>query len=237
MPKLFEQWRGFAPALNYVQNPYRASTQSRRHTPAWTASGNLTWMQSSHLWNFGGSLTQVNSWQQSVGSAVFPAISFAMATNDPANTGNTSLFDQTNFPNSTTTNRSDAGALYAVLTGRVSSITRSVALDETTGRYAHVGSVDRNRQREFALYLQDSWRARKGFMLNYGVRWDVQFPFINLNGTYSRVGYEGVWGLSGVGNLFKPGVLTGKVPQFFKVEPGQYFPKRLSFPLTLACFP
>jgi hypothetical protein len=222
VPKLFEQWRGFAPTLNYVQSPFRSSSQSRRHTPAWTASGNLTWAQSAHLWNFGGSWTQVNSWQQSLGSAVFPAISFAMATGDPANTGNTSLFDQVNFPNSTATNRSDAAALYAMLTGRVSTITRSVALDENSRRYAHVGSVDRNRQREFAVYLQDSWRVRKGFTVNYGVRWDVQFPFSNLNGTYSRVGYEGVWGLSGVGNLFKPGVLTGVVPQFFRAEPGQH---------------
>ncbi|MGH9719258.1 MAG: carboxypeptidase regulatory-like domain-containing protein, partial [Bryobacteraceae bacterium] len=222
VPKLFEQWRGYATTLNYVQNPFRSSSQSRRHTPAWTGNANLTWLQSSHLWNIGGSWTQVNSWQQSVGSAVFPAISFAMAANDPANTGATSLFDTANFPNSTTTNRSDAAALYAMLTGRVSTITRSVALDENSRQYAHVGSVDRNRQREFALYLQDAWRVRRGFTLNYGVRWDVQFPFANLNGTYSRVGYEGVWGLSGAGNLFQPGVLTGTVPQFFQAQPGQH---------------
>jgi hypothetical protein len=53
------------------------------------------------------------------------------------------------------------------------------------------------------------------------VRWDVQFPFVNLNGAYSRVGIEGVWGLSGVGNLFNPGVMTGKAPQFMAVTPGE----------------
>ncbi len=221
--KLFEQWRGYAPTLNYIQSPFRASGQSRRHTPVWIGNVNLSWSKDSHLWNFGGSWTQVNSWQQSIGSALVPGISFAMAANDPANTGSTSLFDTANFPNSTTANRSDAASLYAMLTARVSTITRSLALDEETRRYAHVGSVDRNRQREIAFYVQDSWRVRQGFTLNYGVRWDVQFPFINLNGTYTRPGYEGVWGASGVGNLFRPGVLTGSAPQFFAAEPGQHF--------------
>jgi hypothetical protein len=225
VPKLYEQWRGYAPILGtgpYFNNPYRSATQSRRNTPVWTAGENLTWARDSHLWNFGGSFTQVNSWQQSLGSAVIPTITFAPAANDPVNTGATSLFDTVNFPNSTPANRGDAAALYAVLTGRVSAITRSLALDEETRRYAHVGSVDRNRQREFALYLQDSWRLRPGFTLNYGARWDVQFPFTNLNGTYTRVGYEGLWGMSGVGNLFRPGARVGSVPQFFQAEPGQH---------------
>ena len=222
VPKLFEQWGGYAPTLNYVQNPFRTSTQSRRHTPVWTAAGNLTWSRESHLWNFGGNWTQVNSWQQSQGSAVIPGLNFAMAADDPANTGATSLFDQVNFPNSTAANRGDAAALYAMLTGRISSITRSVVVDEETRRYTHTSSVDRNRQRELALYLQDSWRVRPGLTLNYGARWDVQFPFTNLNGTYTRVGYEGVWGLSGVGNLFRPGVIAGQEPRFFQAEPGQH---------------
>ncbi|MGH7461367.1 MAG: TonB-dependent receptor domain-containing protein, partial [Longimicrobiales bacterium] len=225
VPRLFEQWRGYAFTFGdpqaYVQNPQRASSQSRRHTPVYTGNANLTWSRASHLWNLGGTWSLVKSWQQSLGSAVFPSVTLAMAANDPANTGNTSLFVTGNFPNSTTANRDDAAALYALLTGRIFSITRSVALGED-GRYAHIGSVDRNRQREFALYAQDAWRVRPGFTLNYGLRWDVQFPFYNQSGTYTRVGYEGLWGLSGVGNLFAPGVLTGQAPQFFQAEPGQY---------------
>jgi len=221
VPTLFEQWRGYALTFNYLQNPQRTSSQSRRHTPVYSGNANVAWSRDSHLWNFGGSVSLVKSWQQSLGSAVFPSLSFAMAANDPANTGTTSLFDTVNFPNSSTANRSDAAAMYALLTGRISAITRSVALGED-GRYAHIGSVDRNRQRELALYLQDAWRVRTGFTLNYGVRWDVQFPFYNVSGTYSRVGYEGVWGLSGPGNLFLPGVMTGQVPQFTQAKPGQY---------------
>jgi hypothetical protein len=228
-PRLLEQWRGYginfndtANTIGWIQSPHRGNSpsQSRRHTPVYTLSADLAWSHNSHLWNFGGMLSTVKSWQESLGSAVFPLAQFSMVTNDPANTGATSLFDTTNFPNSTAAIRADAATLFALLSGRVSQFTRSVALDET-GRYSHTGSIDRNRQREFAVFAQDSWKMLPSLTLNYGTRWDVQFPFYNVSGTYSRVG-EGVWGISGVGNLFRPGVMTGVVPEFTQAKPGQY---------------
>ncbi len=222
VPALFSQWNGYAPTLNYVTNPFNSSTQSRRNTPARTVNDNLNWAQGSHLLNFGGTFTQVNSWQSSQGSALVPGVSFALATGDPANTGATSLFTAANFPNSTSTDLSNAGSLYALLTGRVSTFTRSVAEDEKTHQYRAGPLVDRNRQREFGLYLQDSYRFKPSLTINYGVRWDVQFPFVNLNSTYSYAGGPaGLYGVSGAGNLFKPGVLTGSIPQFLPVTSEQ----------------
>jgi len=220
-PPLFARWRGYAPVFNYTTSPYNRRTQSRRHTPVWTGNANLTWSRDSHLLNFGGTFTNVYSWQQSIGLQTVPTITFSMAANDPANTGNTSLFTAANFPNSTAANRSDAAAHYALLTGRVSTIGRSVSLDEKTKTYGPFAATDRNRQREFATYFQDSWRVRPGFTFNYGLRWDLQLPFVNLNETYTRVGIEGLYGVSGVGNLFLPGVLQGREPQFFPVESSQ----------------
>ena len=219
-PALFSQWKGYVPSIGYVQNPYRASSQSRRNTPTMTISDNLSWGKSAHLLNFGFSFTQIKSWQQSLGNAVFQSATFGVAANDPINTGATGIFDTVNFPNSSTTNRSDAAAMYAMLTGRVSSIGRSVTLDENNLNYAHTGSVDRNHMRETALYFQDSWRWKANVTVNYGVRWDTQFPLVNENGTYTRVGIEGLYGVSGVGNMFMPGTLTGKVPAFQQVAPG-----------------
>ncbi len=221
VPALFAQWKGYAPTLNFVTSPFNGSTQSRRHTPLWQGNANLTWYRSSHLFNFGGSFTHVYSWQQAVGAQRIPTVNFSLAANDPANTGATSLFTTGNFPNSTPGNRSDAAAMYAMLTGRVGSIGRSVSLDEKTRTYGPNPSTDRNRQREFAIYYQDSWRMRPGLTWNYGVRWDLQLPFVNLNETYTRVGIEGLYGISGVGNLFRPGVLTGSIPQFLPVESTQ----------------
>src|SRR5215831_19330356 len=42
-PALFSQWKGYAPTMNYVTSPFRASSQSRRNTPVTTFTDSLTW--------------------------------------------------------------------------------------------------------------------------------------------------------------------------------------------------
>jgi outer membrane receptor protein involved in Fe transport len=104
--------------------------------------------------------------------------------------------------------------MYALLTGRVSTITRSVALGEETLGYGAFPRVDRNRQREYGLFAQDTWRIRPGLTLTLGVRYERQGAFENLSGIYTRVGYEGLFGISGVGNLFNPKASGGVTPVF-----------------------
>src|SRR5262249_46678252 len=107
------------------------------------------------------------------------------------------------------------------LTGRVTSINANARLDEKTGQYDYLGvGVQRGRQREMGIFAQDSWRARPSLTLNYGVRWEVQFPFTSLNNSYSTTTIADLFGVSGVGNLFKPGTLTGKVPEFVQFKEG-----------------
>ena len=159
---------------------------------------NLTWSRAAHLLNFGGSFTQVNTWTTAANGTQFvPTINFSLAANDPVNTGATNLFTTTNFPGSTPTNLSDAGAIYALLTGRVSSISRSVVLDDQTKTYGQFQPDVFNYQREIGLYVQDSWRIHPRLTINYGVRYDRQNPPVNQNGVYTRPGYAGVWGVSG----------------------------------------
>ena len=87
-----------------------------------------------HLLNFGGSFTQVNTWTTSVnGTQIIPTIAFGVATGDPIITGATNMFTAANFPGASATDmQTNAPALYALLTGRVSAINRSVVLDEET---------------------------------------------------------------------------------------------------------
>jgi hypothetical protein len=218
----FNQWNGYAPNLTYVQRPYRSTGQTRRNTPLKQGNANLTWLHGSHQLNFGGSFTQVNTWNTSSnGTQFIPVVNFGIATGDPIITGSTNIFTAANFPGATVADmQTNAPALYALLTGRISSINRSVILDDETRKYGQFPPVVRNLQRQFGIYIQDSWRITSRLTFNYGVRWDRQNPPTNLNGVYTRPGYEGVWGVSGVGNLFAPGVLTGSAPQFNLVEPG-----------------
>jgi hypothetical protein len=222
-PGDFAQWRGYAPTFGFTTNPFRTTGQTRRNTPLKQGNVNLTYSMSAHLLNFGGSFTQVNSWTTSVnGTQIIPTIAFGVVAGDPIITGSTSIFTAANFPGANTTDmQTNAPALYALLTGRVSAINRSVVSDEKTKQYGPNQPIVRNQQREFGLYFQDSWRMHPRLTLNYGVRWDRQNPPLNLNDVYTRSGYEGVWGISGVGNLFKPGVLTGQAPSYRAITSGE----------------
>ena len=74
--------------------------------------------------------------------------------------------------------------------------------------------------REFASYVQDTWRATPKSHPDSGLRWDRQGAVQNLDNLYTRPGFAGLFGVSGVGNLFKPGVLAGSAPVFSLVPPG-----------------
>ena len=223
-PGDFSQWNGYGPVFGFgLTNPYRTTGQTRRNTPLKQGNGNLTWSKGAHLFNFGGSFTQVNSWTTSVnGTQIIPTVSFGVATGDPIITGSTNIFTAANFPGASATDmQTNAPALYALLTGRVSAINRSVVADEATRQYGPNQPVVRNHQREFGLYYQDSFRVHPRLTVNYGVRWDRQNPPVNLNNVYSRPGYAGVWGVSGIGNLFSPGTLSGQVPVYNATAPGE----------------
>jgi carboxypeptidase family protein len=227
-PALFSQWNGYAITMTqpasttaYLTTPYNGSSQSRRNSPVKQLNANLTWVKGSHVLNFGGGYTQINLYQLNTGTQIIPSMRFVVATGDPINTGNTGIFNTTNFPNSTPAQQGDAAALYSALTGRVGNIGRSVSLSEESKQYEQVPSIDRDRQREFALFVQDNWRLLPNFALTLGARWDVQMPFENLSGIYTTTGgTAGAYGVSGVGNLFKPNVLTGRAPQFDILQPG-----------------
>ncbi|HEV8146655.1 MAG TPA: carboxypeptidase-like regulatory domain-containing protein [Bryobacteraceae bacterium] len=214
-PALFAPYRGYSTAFGgtYFSSPQNATSTSRRNSPVKQFSDNFTWAKGTHTINFGGSFTQINLYQQTIGRETIPGLTLNVVTGDPVNTGTTSLFTQANFPTATPTQLSEAATLYAIVTGRVSSLTRSLVLDEKTKQYTgganSPGAIDRARQREFAFFVQDGWRATRNVTLNYGLRWDVQLPFVNPNGIYTTSGIEGAYGISGVGNLFKPGTLTG----------------------------
>jgi hypothetical protein len=231
-PGDFAQWNGYAPIFSttncnasttFVTCPYRTTGQTRRNTPLKQGNGNLTWSKGSHLFNFGGSFTQVNSWTTSInGTQIIPTVNFGVVAGDPIITGSTNIFTAQNFPGASATDmQTNAPALYAILTGRVSGINRSVVADEDSKQYGAFQPVVRNHQREFGLYYQDSFRVHPRLTVNYGVRWDRQNPPVNLDNVYSRPGYAGVWGVSGIGNLFMPGTLTGQVPVYNATAPGE----------------
>ena len=202
----------FAPGGNTLSSPASGSSSSRNHAPASVLLDNLSWVRGNHSLNFGVDYARYHSYSFSI-SRVVPAITFANNSNDPAST----MFVAANFPGASATDLTNAGNLYALLTGRVSAITASAFTSETTGKYTYLGDfTQRAQQKTLGFYAQDAWRFRPNLTINAGLRYELQMPWVVLNSNYTQVdgGYNGVWGVSGPGNLFKPGTLSGSVTQF-----------------------
>ena len=107
-------------------------------------------------------------------NAVTP-ITLGFDTNtDPA----AGLFNATNFPSATANQLNEARALYAILTGRVTSIPGTARLDSATGKYVFLGDLARkSQQSSFSAFISDQWRATPTLTISGGVRWDLHNPF------------------------------------------------------------
>jgi hypothetical protein len=231
-PGLFSLWGGYAvTGGTYLGNQplgtgafYNRRSTSRRNTPTKGINENLTFLTGAHTLNFGGSFLRINSYTSAASTQVVPQVVFGLATGDPINTGSTSIFTNTGanptFPGANTTQLGDARALYAYLTGRVSSIARSASLN-SDGKYVFDSFNEYNHQNEWAFYVQDSWKVRPSLTVNAGLRWEFEPSAVNDNGVYTRTGYDGIFGVSGADNIFRPGVMPGEPTQFRLLGKGE----------------
>jgi hypothetical protein len=213
-------FQNFSPGGNTLTNPSPSTTasSSRNHAPANIISDNLSWVLGNHSLSFGGEYARYHSYAFSI-ARVIPRIDFGIDSADPAN----GLFNTTNFPGASSTDLTNARNLYGLLMGRVTAITASAFTNEDTGKYKYLGDfIQRVQQKTLGFYGQDSWRLRSNLTINAGLRWELQEPFTVLNDNYTQVqgGYNGVWGISGVNNLFKPGTTPGTPTAFVPFPKG-----------------
>jgi hypothetical protein len=221
----FADMDGYALDLSGLATEWFTTTSpSWRAAPTINVDESITWQKGTHNFNFGGGYIRSSAWENA--QQVVPTVGLGFnASDDPADF----LFSSANFPGASSGQRNNARAVYAMLTGRVSSITGQAALDPATNEYVAQGPRRREGYLQvFSAFAQDSWRATPTLTINYGVRWDLQTPFVPLNDTMSAVTFESVCGMSGLGdggtyskcNFFSPGTDTGVVPEFVQYESG-----------------
>ena len=189
--------------------------------PLFNASDNVTWQKGAHTVSFGFSFFREQDHYYN-SPAGFPFVHMGIDANDPAAAVFTNYFG-TNFPNASANDLAHAENMYATLVGRISGVDPGGAgfpLDPKTKQYStSVGAYFLDElQHGTGLFIQDAWRARPHLTINVGLRWDFTSPSKDLTVGYHSADNVGIWGPSGIGNIFNPGSLTsdpsGLNPQY-----------------------
>lgn len=205
-----------------LTSPGPAPSPQSRNANSLLVEDTLTWLKGKHSVSMGGSFTQYDIWAKN--ALLVPRVNFGIVTTDPAN----SLFTTANFPGASGTQLTGAANLYALLVGRISSITADARLNEATNKYEFVGvGRQAGRLRENGVFVQDAWRVRPNLTVNAGIRYDVQLPFYALNSLYSFATIDDFCGVSGKAsdnscNLFQAGVMPGTKPTFKQLTAGTH---------------
>lgn len=203
-----------------LTNPAAGPAPQSRNASNLTIENTVTWLRGSHSLSMGGAWSQFDLLAKN--SALVPTINLGVVQGDPAE----GVFTAANLPGANSTQINNARQLYAILTGRVSGVNGDARLDEATNQYSYMGTgTQRARMRETGLFVQDAWRVKPTLTVNLGLRYELQFPFTPGNDSYSTATIADLCGISGVNaqggcNLFQPGVLSGKRPEFVQFNQG-----------------
>jgi len=196
--------------------------------PLFNLADNVNWLHGAHTFNLGASFyrEQDHYWNPPAG---FPVIQLGSDPSDPATSifANSALLQSAGNYNAVL---GDAENLYATLVGRIQNVTGTFALDPKTKQYFnHVGAYNLDElQKAWGLFFQDSWRFKPTLTFNYGLRWDFTGDDHDLTSAYHSADPVGVYGPSGVGNIFKPGTLTGDPNPSYTASSHQYQPWNVS---------
>jgi len=222
-PAMFENQGGYGLSLGFgLTNAASggARAPSQRNTRNWTIDNTFSWLKGSHSLSFGANFTRIVDWADNWDNV--PAVNLGFnTTNDPAE----GMFTAANFPGSSATDRTNARALYALLTGRVSQISGTGRLNEAGTEYIYNGhAIRRERMDDYSFYAQDQWRWKPTLTITAGLRYQFQLPMQPINSVMSGTNAESACGPSGFGtapygifcNAFNPGSLLnpGVVPAY-----------------------
>ena len=209
---------GITVAASGITGATATTGPSTRYTPNYVFENTLTWLKGKHTISTGGTFTYTKT--ENWNDTVVPTLNFGTSSLDPAY--NMLTTTSGNFPGGISdTQAGYARNLYGVLTGRVTSVIGTAYLNQG-GQYEYLG--DRWQlvsQKELGLFISDSWRMKPNLTLTGGVRYELQLPFQADGTSYARlVDWQQVYGITGAGNLFKPGTLSGAAPSLEQLPKG-----------------
>lgn len=224
-PGDYDYSRGYSLGLDTagITTPYSRNSYSDRNTPTYDLTDNVTWIKGSHSIGFGGQYKLIRAESSSIGRIV-PSVVFGLdsATGSP-DAPLIAMFSGTTIPGASSGQLTTARNIYATLVGHITGYTSTAWLTEG-GTYVENASQSKlAKQNTYGLYVQDSWKIKPNFTLNYGIRWQPQTAFVALSeNLYTKLeSHDQIYGVSGPGNIFKPGTLTGTSPRVIPLAVGE----------------
>ncbi len=201
------------PTFPIISAPFLAVSTQGRNTPISQLIETFSWTTGKHSFSFGGNWTALRLKQFFSRAAQTATIN--LAGNDPVSVAG--VFGTGNLPGSSAAQQGNAAALFAMLTGRVSAYSGTVSATAAQRAYVSgANGLQRVNQDELGFYGQDQWRILPTLTINYGMRWEFQGAPRDPDNLIYRVAGQlnGEYGISGPGNLFSPGTLTGSHPLY-----------------------
>ncbi|HEX6463101.1 MAG TPA: hypothetical protein VFZ98_01555, partial [Vicinamibacterales bacterium] len=188
-----------------------------RNNPVYNIVDTVTLLRSKHTYTMGATFRRTTMWETIGGnSAAGPSFNLGVAAGDPAS----AAFTATTIPGVRSADLPDALSLYALLTGRISSISGSNNVDESSHQYFAGPVTRREGQNVGGLFGQDQWRLTPRLTLNYGLRWEFTGAAYNRNGIYTSPTLPNLYGPSTA--LFQPGTLNGVADPQIDLRPHPY---------------
>jgi hypothetical protein len=193
-----------------VTTPMQYRTPITTYYPVFNFGDTVSWMKGAHALSLGFTFyrEQDHYWNP----PELTNTSLGLVEGDPALNALSNAGSYQPLPFASTDQQGEAQNLYALLTGRISDIEGSFPYDAKTGGYIQKRALAYNLNevgRGGGIFAQDNWRLRPNLSLNLGLRWDFTAPSYDKGGAYHSADLSSLYGPSGIGNLFKPGTLTG----------------------------
>ena len=185
-----------------------------RNNPVYQFTDNLNWVKGRHTLTLGGTLLHTSFYSHTFGTAGVPQYNLGVVAADPINN-----VLRNALPNINTTGNdvNNALNLYALLTGRITSVSVATQVDEQSHKYIQFAeTMQRYAFTTAGLYAQDSFRIRPSLTLNFGLRWQFDGDIHSGNDLLSQPSGDNFFGPSTA--LFQPGVVNGNLnPAFVEV--------------------
>ncbi|HMV81500.1 MAG TPA: carboxypeptidase-like regulatory domain-containing protein [Blastocatellia bacterium] len=185
-----------------------------RNNPVYQFTDTLNWVKGRHTLTMGGTLLHTSFYSHSWNTAGVPQYNFGVVAADPMNNIIRGALPGLNLTNNNDIN--NALSLYALLTGRITSVSVATNADEKTREYKpFIESMQRYAFTTWGLYFQDSFRFRPSLTLNYGLRWQFDGDIHSGNELLSQPSGANFYGPST--GLFQPGVLSNNQNPVFEL--------------------